>query len=451
MDETIDLWITVDNSDSLYDPGGVILHVQTNVFDLDTASGLTKMAFEAEEISVDLMLDVISVAILLATIESGGSGGAVADTILDIAGTLNDLIGLLAKYGISIISVFWDYSVDLSIPIIQEIDPEPISNDKDLEALTDDLFHDIDNVYFPLLSIDDAKGIIKTHKDLLESNPVAQPIVNQLSIIYSLSETDLNDHTISLHFDSLVNPIEYDRVITDIYQDVDFVAKYNLEFEYDIVGISGTIGFDDETWVMNERLYYPKSYLLKVESFSVSDFIGKMKGCADVTVQFMIDLAAKIAANIIKFIDIIPATDTLAKKITETIVKYLVPKVVELVAEAIFTTSYNAILSLLDDAVRELIPSETINADFYMLAAPEQLIIGQVPTYIVPAPSNLFKIDYDIPISFEETESFTVLGHELASFTIQFSSDFELNMEEGGTPDDSNLLLIFAREWYENK
>lgn len=104
------------------------------------------MAFEAEEISVDLMLDVISIAILLATIESGGSGGVVADTILDIAGTLNDLIGLLAKYGISIISVFWDYSVDLSIPIIQEIDPEPISNDKDLEALTDDLFHDIDKM-----------------------------------------------------------------------------------------------------------------------------------------------------------------------------------------------------------------------------------------------------------------------------------------------------------------
>lgn len=84
-----------------------------------------------------------------------------------------------------------------------------------------------------------------------------------------------------------------------------------------------------------------------------------------------------------------------------------------------------------------------------MLATPKTQIIGQLPIYIVPAPSNLFKIDYNIPISFEETESFTVIGHELASFTIQFSSDFKLNMEEGGALDDSNLLLIFARELLE--
>ena len=440
VNEKISLWITVDNSDNPADPGGVILHFQTNVFGLDTTSGLIKMLIQAEDIAVESLIDVVSIASILST----GGGAAALEPIIEQIGTLNDFVGLLAEYGISIISIFYDYSVDLSIPIIQEINPEPISNEEDLRTVTEALFNNIDEVYFPLANqMEEAKGIVRVQKNALESNPVTQPIVKNFDFIDSWTQSDLNAYTLSLHFDSAVNPIEYERVITDIYQDVNADIDYDWSFEYDISGIEGSIS-DQGAWNYDKKIYYPESYLFKVEEFSISDFIGKNIGVADVTAQYIQKLAAKIVANLVKTIDIIPTTDTIAKEVSEYIaeklLKIFVSWIVELVQNIVYETVKNIAADLLLSAIEDLIPADPITTDFYMGYSSE----GPV---IIPAPSNLFEINFNnIPISFDQTVS---LPFELGSIHLTCSLNVDLDMEEGGTQDDSNILTIFAREYCE--
>lgn len=423
-DEKIKLWITMDNSDHFLDPGGVILHIQTNAFDLDKFSGIIKMLLETGSLGMDTAFDLISAATMLA-----------ADVPLDSLATLKDFGIWFLKSAVSLASVFLDYRADLAISIIQE--REPASPPKDIEDLAEALRDQKDKYRFSeeinYLTFFDSIG---QHFKL----PPTKPIYKLLRFL-SDDIPKLPSIYIGLHIsEEIVKPLEYARLLTRISNRLKAEVDSTLDGQCAVWGdaIRFNLKRTGLNWSFDTGKIDRPEILLKVEGVSTADLISKMYGIGEAAGEAVADLTGLVAGKVVELL--LPSfIDTSAKKVTEKIAAEIAvkagSKVAEVLSSFIFGAVYNFTYESTVQALRDAIP-KLPNIDLYILSS----------AAIVAVPSNMISNNrISLSPSFSKTIVFPPEPFNIGSCDISHKLDIKLNLQESGTEQRGNILWALVQ------
>ncbi|MCK4394788.1 PQQ-binding-like beta-propeller repeat protein [Candidatus Bipolaricaulota bacterium] len=428
-DEEIRLWVTIDESENFLDPGGVILHIQTNVFDLDKFSEIIKMSLEAGSLGIDLALDLIGVVALAA--------GQAVDEVGEFFGTLKDLGIWALKSVVSFGSVFLDYRADFAVSLVQEREPGyPESIEELAEVLRDQkdtyLFYEEIN---HLLLFDTFVG---PHFKL----PPVKPIYRLLSHL-SDELPSLPSIYVGLHIsDEIVKPLEYKRLLTEIKSRLEAQVDSTLEVECQS-DLFQELNFNFKeaaVWSFDTGTIERPEILLKVEEVSTDDLLSKMYGVGEVTGEVAADLGGILVG---KFVELVLPSfiDTSAKKVTEKLVAEIAMKVGEDIAGMIYSFIFGAVYDRIFDSavtsIQDALP-ELPNIDLYIL---------RLGTSILAVPSNLISNNQiSLPLVFDTT--IALPGEPfppIMSCTIKCGLSLEIDFSESGTEQKGNMLWVLAQ------
>jgi uncharacterized repeat protein (TIGR01451 family) len=447
FNDKIRAWMTVDNSDNPYDPGGVILHVQTNIEDMDKVSGLMRFSIMAGDFARSEFRDYILPMIVTsaAATPEAAPPATVAAKISKIIEILKPLAENSLETIISFVSVFWDYYVDVAIPIVPESTPQGITDLESAEEAAKTLCNSVGEFYYPLVSPNQVKllnSMILANHQFMGMCPVTLPLDSFFNYLYFLTPGDLRSQSISLHFNTDVNPLKYDRVITDISQEISTQSNSNVNLNYNInVGGLPTSGSISKSldFSFDKKITYPNAVLLKTEGISLKDLIGRLLGCWNIFVKFFIDIPGAYVGYLISIIPV-PVADWMAgyifEEFTDDLLEKFVSSIVDVVQKEIQTTLRSVLGERIYNHIFESIDKTPINVDIYLCVINNKF----VP---IPMPSNFFT-HFDIPISFNEMVSLP-LG--LGSFRIDGSTNTAMNMDESGTLNRDNLLYVALEKY----
>lgn len=439
--DEIRLWYTVGRSHNPSDPGGVIFHIQTNAFHLDNASGIVKMAIQSANTG---LIQIPCFTLGLAAFMGGDLG--FSSEILDVFRYFGDLGTLLGNTEVSMFSLFIDYKVDIAIPVLQEKTPDIIRDADKLSDIADACFNDVNHVYFPLISdenyINFMKVAINLFKDAMGMTPVTQPIHRNLEFVQSSLINDLNSYSISLHFDSAVNPLVYNEVLENIYQNVNSNINFNYNFKYNILGFDGAFNAVLSKSFIH-KIYYPNAIFFKVEGLELSDLLRRIYGMGEILYDYYIDIYSTTCGFIVGEAVVIPVVSDAADYIAENICNQIIHGYGSLVIDYVNSQIKSALTEPIYNLIINLITTHPITTDFYIY----QKSSDDMTPSILPIPANVFHINLNnAPISMDQTVNLPI-GY----FKLSGSFSCSLSAEEKGDQDDRNLLQIFAERYLKYK
>ena len=437
QDDDVRVWITADPSDHMLDPGGVILHVQTSVFDLNQLSEVLKLTAEAGSTATGALLDLLGAIGTAANPPAGQAAETVGDLLL---GSLADLGGFAAKSLISLGSVFIDFESAFAVSLIQERGVEPFPST--VGGLVD-VLENSDRYILNYPAID----LLSVTGDVLAPY-FGIPVLRSLAPLLGVT-TDAAVLQLGVGFglyigDETTSPFAYDRMVTDLVRcdQADASAELEITLTSPLWPTEARFYSDLANWEWDTGDWSVPFVFFKLEGVSTDDLIKKLWGLAEVQGEIVADFLGLVAGKVVELVLPVPAVDTAAKSITRRVVADIASAVGASIAEFavsyIYEAVYDAILQAAEQAIGERIP-ELPNLDVY------SLLYG---TSLMALPSGwITSGSFSLPLSFEETiEIYATPLLKLLECNLSCSVEFSYSFEETGTEVTQGFFAFLAEQ-----